>query len=221
MAKRIRRNPTTLPSIEELADHGYGEFEDYYPKSARGGYADEPYDRYYGRNVIWLGEDGAMVRVGRDFFHQIDGNIFDPDKLAAMIDGVENHPDRVEVVAPVVDASLVGPLTIGESIAYAEYDDLDRPLSTGDDELDEYLAEKANNRRYRDREMEAVLKEAVEEEWGDLGEWQFQIRDGNHRAFGAIIAGEPYFYAFLYANTLQDAREGRTARDRALREILE
>lgn len=33
---------------------------------------------------------------------------------------------------------------------------------------------------------------------GDIGKLVFQVRDGNHRAFGALAGGEPYFWAIVY-----------------------
>ena len=33
------------------------------------------------------------------------------------------------------------------------------------------------------------------------------IRDGNHRAFGALVAGEPYVYVMVSDNQLQDLRD--------------
>lgn len=39
---------------------------------------------------------------------------------------------------------------------------------------------------------EAMVKEAKEEQTGDLGKFKVQIRDGHHRVFAAIKAGEEY-----------------------------
>lgn len=41
------------------------------------------------------------------------------------------------------------------------------------------------------------IQEAVEGEYGDIGSVNMQMRDGNHRTFGAIKAGEDYVYALV------------------------
>jgi len=41
----------------------------------------------------------------------------------------------------------------------------------------------------------------------DVGEVFFQIRDGNHRTFGALISGEPYVWVYCGKNTLDEYQE--------------
>ncbi len=41
----------------------------------------------------------------------------------------------------------------------------------------------------------ALVEHIRQQESGDLGEVEITLRDGNHRAFAAIAAGEPYIYA--------------------------
>lgn len=48
------------------------------------------------------------------------------------------------------------------------------------DALDDYIA------------LEASLKDAIETNSGDIGSIRVQLRDGHHRVFGAIQAGEEY-----------------------------
>ena len=67
---------------------------------------------------------------------------------------------------------------------------------------------------------------AVEDGDGDLGEWVYQIRDGNHRAFGALLAGEPHIYVFLgsddYSRLIRAQRNGTlTVEEAKLLEMLE
>lgn len=46
-------------------------------------------------------------------------------------------------------------------------------------------------------ELEEQLYEAVQDGDGDLGEVIVQLRDGNHRSFGAILSGEEYVYVMI------------------------
>ena len=55
--------------------------------------------------------------------------------------------------------------------------------------------------------MDKELEGAVSSGDGDLDEYMVQIRDGNHRAFGAIAAGEPYVWIALSENQLLDINE--------------
>jgi hypothetical protein len=221
-------NPSDLHWIEEMADQGYGDFADYYPESAEGTL--EPEEPYYGRNVIWDGYDGRMIRVDPDYMVAIPGNIFDPDKLAAIVEGIRNASDRVVFTAPYGLVGVVEPGDVKESIEADEHGDaaLDRPLTTGDEDLDlwlvnpdqymedligrgelhdseaEYLAEATK----LEAEMEEALADAVANREGDLGKLTFQIRDGNHRAFGAILAGEPDLWMIVMGDQMQDIKRG-------------
>ena len=86
------------------------------------------------------------------------------------------------------------------------------------DDKEEYLN---NNAEYDDEyeivaesydklksELELQLKEAEESGSGDLGKFIFQIRDGNHRAFAAIEAGEKYIWIKISDNQIQNIEEG-------------
>ena len=44
-----------------------------------------------------------------------------------------------------------------------------------------------------------ALDEADKYGGGDIGKLVFQMRDGNHRTFGALAAGEPYVWAIVYS----------------------
>lgn len=204
--QRGEENPSDLEWLEQLAEDGYGEFAEYYPASAAGEL--EPSDPYYGRNVIWDGISGRMIRIVPDYARAIEGNIFDADKLAAIVSGIKEALERVVFTAPYGNAHVVTLQDVKESIEYAD-DYPDHVLTTGDDELDSYLVfgddyilgeygEDEFDQVKRD--LEDQLAKAVDEDQGDLGELTFQIRDGNHRAFGAMIAGEPYVYMILGEN---------------------
>lgn len=46
----------------------------------------------------------------------------------------------------------------------------------------------------------------------DIGQLLFQVRDGNHRSFGALIAGEPYIWMIVARSQMQDVKEYRAAK---------
>jgi len=249
MQKR-KRKPTTLYAIEELADSGDGEFEDYFPQSAAGEIKPFPRNTYYGTDVIWDGMHGQTVRVYPEYMTEIEGNIFDADKLAAVRDGIREAEDRVVFTAPYGTVSVVTLQDVKESIeANARGDEsLDRPLTTGDDELDEFLVDpedalsgysvndlapyQADPKAAADDNMEYEvellndlqerLEEAVNFDEGDLGTITYTVRDGNHRAFGAILAGEPFIWMMVEDNQLQDLKDYPDDADSiAIRGILE
>jgi hypothetical protein len=217
----VRPNQGHLPSVAsalEAAD-GYGEFEEYFPESASGELAEEsPGDPYYGRNVVWLGEEGRMIRADPDYTQHIWGNIFDADKLAAVVSGIDEAEDRVWFYAPYGTATQIGLQEVKESHDYFEDEGLDRPYTTGDEELDRFVVDRESvldeygeegdeERAEAERELSARLAEAVDRREGDLGQWVVSIRDGNHRAFGALVSGEPYVYVMVKDNQMQDLRQ--------------
>jgi hypothetical protein len=211
------KNPGSLARLEALADEGSGDFEEHYPQSARGEYDAEAEDIYYGRDVLWIGTEGRMVKVDPDYAMAIWGNTFDADKLAAVVQGIRDADDRVVFVAPYGTVVKIDPTVVKESIEYADEEEMDRPYTTGDEELDRYLVD-PDEFKGRKREMQAKLKVAVKRSSGDLGKFQFTIRDGNHRAFGAMLAGEPYIYMIVADNQMQDFKQGLAPE---LSEILE
>ena len=194
-------NPGDLPYLTDLADSGYGDFADYYPASAAGEL--KPTDPYYGRNVIWDGISGQMVRVQPDMAQAIDGNQFDADKLASIVSGIDEAQDRVVFTAPYGTVHFITPDDVRESIECAE-DYPDYVLTTGDADLDEWLVDPSDFSPEEARDSIEALEHAVEHNEGDLGSFTFTLRDGNHRAFGAMIAGEPYVYMILEDNQFQD-----------------
>lgn len=207
----MKPNQGHLASVEALAEEGSGDFEDYYPESASGELKDEQ-TPYFVRNVIWIGDEGKMLRADPQYMQHIFGNIFDPDKLAAIVNGIHDSDERTYFYAPYGTASRVNLQDIAESQAYWEDEGLDRPLTTGGEELDRYLADSSEVLSEYGEEGDEEWKEAKERldeeaadaSGGDLGEWVVTVRDGNHRAFGAVLAGEPYVYVRLEDNQYQD-----------------
>lgn len=233
--KRMKANSGHFEGISSLAEQGSGEFEDFYPQSASGELddVDRAGNRYYGRNVIWIGEEGRMIRADSDYITHISGNIFDADKLSAVVDGVRNSEGRVTFYAPYGTTNKINIRDIAESQEYWEDEGFDEPLTTGNEELDRYLADPKEFLGYYGEEgdeewteakdeYEALKDEAIELDEGDLGSWSVTIRDGNHRAFGALIAGEPFVWVMLADNDYQDLVEGVDLRpsDIELKEML-
>ena len=137
----MRPNQGHLPGVEAMAVAGYGELEDYFPKTAAGEmeYSDE--NLYYGRNVMWDGDEGRMVRAYPEYTQHIWGNIFDADKLAAIVSGIEQAEDRLVFTAPYGTVGRIGLDEVKESHEYFEDEGLDRPYTTGDEELDRFLVD--------------------------------------------------------------------------------
>lgn len=212
------KNPSDVHWITQLAEEGSGELEDYYPETAAGELV--PSDPYYVRNIIWDAVSGRSIRVYPHNVQAMDGNIFDEDKLAAIVSGIDQATERLVFIAPYGDVGVIGLTDVRESIEFAGMDE-GEPYTTGDEELDRFLVEGNDyieNEHWLDpddpddekkfaeikAELEDGLLEAVANDEGDLGDFWVQIRDGNHRAFGAFAAGEPYIYMIVMDNTVQD-----------------
>ena len=178
---------------------------------------------YHGQSVIWIGDSGKMVKADSHYVYPIQDNIFYDDKISQLADKINSSPEKVILYAPYGEMSKVGLSDVEESIQYQE-DYGHAVLTTGDEDLDEYLKDKEeylnNNAEYDDEyeviegsysklkdELESQLKKAEESGGGDLGEFIFQIRDGNHRAFAAIAAGEKYIWIMISKNQMQNIEQ--------------
>lgn len=200
---------TGYGSVGQLANVVSGEprepeLDEFYPQSAEG--TVEIYSNrhlYQGRKVLWPGTPGQMVRVYPEYMRNIEGNIFTPAKLKAVAKAVHEAQDPIVFHPPYGTMQKINRTVIEESIQYED----DNPLSTGDEEADEYLKDPSEFGTEEQREMEALIAELEEEKSGDFGAWIATIRDGNHRAFGAIIGGEPFIWMKLSANEMQDVEE--------------
>ena len=211
----------------EVYNHGSEYEEDFYPDLDQDTIKqEEKYNNlYHGRNVIWIGSSGKMVRADAHYVYPIQGNVFYDEKISQLTDKINNSPEKIILYAPYGEMSKVDVQSIKESIEYQE-DYGHAALTTGDEELDKYLA---NKEEYIDdnvdynwgaddseieaakiplrEEMEGQLKEAESSGDGDFGEFIFQIRDGNHRAFAAINAGERYIWLMISNNQVESIKE--------------
>lgn len=229
-SQQHRRNPDGYIDDFRYTSRGSGKLKDYYPESADGSY-EEKFSLYRGRNVIWDGEEGKMIKINPEYVIPTFGNVWDSDKLSAVVRGVQQSEDYTTFEAAYGDVDKIDLQTVKESI---EYEEEQYRLTTGDEELDRYLVDPEEVlEEYADREEEPEeyleakndlderLKEAENNNEGDLGEWQFTLRDGNHRIFGAILAGEPYIYGMITTNKLRDAQKADTPELIELLEKLE
>lgn len=173
-------------------------------------------DVYAGDKMLWVGIPGRMMRLGWDQVHAFLGNPFDTDKVAAyaqLYREGDAHGNEPLVYAPPAMLSIVTLQDVRESQEAALHGELfethgmSRPFTTGDTELDEYLADTEGFiETYADDEddeaaihssMTLRAEEAIEEGLGDLGKLTAQLRDGNHRAFAAQIVGEPFLWVIV------------------------
>ena len=176
------------------------------------------------RNICWIGTAGKMVRADVDYIYPISGNIFDRSKIKSLVDKISHADERVYLYAPYGMITKINLTTVAESLEGYDH----RPLTTGDDDLDDYLKDKEEylslyedeERVEMQKEMEESLNKAVAFNSGDLGEFIFQIRDGNHRAFAAKALGESHIWMSVAENQLADIKEGDHYDD-SFRNLLE
>jgi hypothetical protein len=170
-----------------------------------------------GDRVLWYTETSKnLVKVESDYVVMMPGNHFNithPDQLDAWNNSISLHDSTnpMLVRAPTGDLQFIERFKIEESQEAAKNDllhelELSRPWTTGDDVADEYLADPEEFLEeyediYTKEEMESLVLELERERSGDFGKTYVQLRDGHHRAFGAIQAGErficvlPTFYS--------------------------
>lgn len=176
-------------------------------------------DIYEGRNVRWVGTPGRMLRLGWDQIQATQGNPFDVDKVGTYAEMIRDgqYGDKLLMDAPPAMVHLIGLDDVVESREAEKLDELfdsygmTRAFTTGDEELDEYLGDTG---LYLDRyaadeddaatiraDMTERAEEAVSAGDGDLGKVVGYLRDGNHRAFSAQLAGEPYVWVQVRYHT--------------------
>jgi len=154
-----------------------------------------------GQRVTWLVEKGLAVWIDARKLRPVSGNLFDSAKLYAVADGIRSG-DAPPLMAGYGQITRITRGWIEESQRYAKWDVGD-PWTTGDPELDAYLADEDAD---EDPELEERLAEAEANGDGDFGQWTATVRDGNHRSFGAVLSGETRVLVRLYDNDVEDLR---------------
>ena len=173
----LREPYSDVESLRNLASEGYGSFDDYYERWDTEDL--DPEGLRYGRKVIWQVTPGRAVKIDPDYVVSMPENIFDPDKLAAIVDAVESG-DK-----PVFDVGYGTVRVIGERDVAESQEAFERGETLTQRPLDD----------------------------DDIGKLLFTVRDGNHRVFGALIAGERHVWMHLSDNDVQDVSEWRRNRE--------
>ena len=167
-------------------------------------------------NVCWYGNRDRMIKVDVDYIYAMDQNMFYPDLIKRIEEKIRSSSasDPAEIECGYGRVSRVDIDDIEVSITDREMDRSHNVLTTGDEELDLYLKDKEAylenwKSQYEKEEIEELLVEAIKNKDGDLGEFIFQIRDGNHRAMAAKNAGEKYIWIDLETNQYNDLKNDR------------
>lgn len=166
---------------------------------------------------LWAGYPGRTRVVDARRVSVLVGNIFEPEKMAAVCQAILDPPEvgALLFVAPLAHVGLVDLSDVRDSLdshkrgVLFEEMGLTRPFTTGDIELDAYLQrpdDVLDEETYEDEPgsrdevkegYEARIEEALRARAGDLGHPWVRLRDGHHRVFGAIAAGEPWVCALV------------------------
>ena len=164
--------------------------------------------------VCWYGDDRRMIRIDVDYMYPIHGNIFYPDMIKRIEEEISNasylYPARFH--CGYCEVKKIDISTIKEYLAYSESDLGHSKLTTGDEELDKYLLDKEEylsdwQSNYDEETAEEMLQNAISNSEGDIGKYIYQMRDGNHRAFGAKNAGEKYIWAEMSTSQYDSMKE--------------
>lgn len=215
-----------MDPLFDIAEH-FGEEPDYsselWDQIREEGWFEEPEDvdedeLYHGRNVVWRGTPGRMLRLDWDQVQATQGNPFDADKVGTFAEIIREgrYGDKPVMGAPPAMLTLVDLDDVAESQQAAQQHELfesygmTRPFTTGDAELDEFLADESlyleqyaaddEDRVVIESEMTARAEDAIARQEGDLGTIVGYLRDGNHRAFAAQLAGEPDLWVQVRAD---------------------
>lgn len=164
-------------------------------------------DVYYGKNVTWVSNMGDKVaQIPAYYVTMMPGNIMDSNKLSKFYHIIKNQENPIFEL-PFADIYQIDLQDIIETQreykkGHIDWYGMSEPWSTGNQELDEFIATPEGDyddlfSPYSDEEYRQELIEELESLQpgnGDLGAYYAQVRDGNHRTFAAISAGEPYIY---------------------------
>ena len=136
----------------------------------------EFYNYFYLKNFIFIGPKGRCLKIYADDLVPLEGNIFYDEKLKAVAEAPNVFDFKIPFFVGFVDLFS---LDCDEILEFTE-----QKLEDGDEDL-----------RYDD-----FLHLTSE----DVDNIFFQLRDGNHRSWGALLSGEEHIYAQVYQNTYQD-----------------
>lgn len=181
---------------------GYGELEDV-EAPLRSNVVKRP-------RVIWFNDsDLPTVAIPAEYVFPEPNNIMDGEKLAAFTEAMqaagvgERTPPTFRMPlgsVSRVDIDDVESSQRANAEGHLHELGLDQPFTTGDEEVDDYLAdpdtfvENDDTPETLHAEMQERVQEQVDARDGDLGRVMVRLEDGHHRAFAAILAGEPVIY---------------------------
>jgi len=132
---------------------------------------------YEGRDVTWVGYPGKMVRVDADMLTSTPENPFYYDHMAYLVEAIKTAPGNLLLEAP---AGRVHTVDAGDV---------------------EYSQEAYEEGYLEDTGMTRPWEES------DIGRTYVHLLDGNHRAFAAIYAGEPFVWMYVGEDYVEYARE--------------
>jgi hypothetical protein len=158
---------------------------------------------------VWLDDrGGAVERISPARLRATQGNIFSDDKLATFAAMIRDRKITHAYIPTVYSVGMVDLADVMESQRLRKedlsYDGLTRPYTTDDPDLDAYLADPDEYVRLNVMDddnpdevsdlitdMKDRARRAEAEGWGDVGTRVGQLYAGNHRAFAALLSGEP------------------------------
>ncbi len=129
---------------------------------------------YCGRNVCWLANKGKMVKIQRANINFIEGNQWNMEHAASIYRYLLGNGEE----------PLRSPAGRIHRVTAADV--------------------KMSEKFEADGELEYQL--GMTEPWTkeDIGEYEAQLIDGNHRAAAALALGEPYIWVYCAENSLGD-----------------
>lgn len=103
-------------------------------------------NRYEGKNVVWYGNPDQMIVIHKDQVHGMWGNVYDQQKLNYLVDLIRDSEEKVELECSygIGDVITLTDIKEQQESYYGgsfdvDYENLKKPSTTGDDELDKYL----------------------------------------------------------------------------------
>lgn len=172
-------------------------------------------DVYWADGVGWVGIQGQMMKLPWDQVAASPMNPFEPEKTSAFKRLIASG-ERPIMYAPPAMLHRVSLVDVRESQEAHLRDELfashgtTRPYTTGDEELDEFLADEESfletyavdddDEQTLRADMTLRAERAISDNEGDLGKIVATLRDGNHRAFGAQLAGEDEVWIIVRMN---------------------